>query len=146
MTEMTTAEHIAIGQDNLSRLRRANISPSTQMYATMVQEAIAHALIAIARTLDGQERPAVPGLPKGYDIQTQQSPEGQRKWRYVVTGPQFSHASRYRWDTSEGALAAGIIHARDQERHRQSEAWTPLPAAAQALSEPIHVTQNGDQA
>ena len=118
MADLTIAGHIAAGQDCLRRLTRAGISPSTQMYASLTQESIAHTLTAIAMILDGQERPSVPGLPKGYDIQTQQAPEGQRKWRYVVTGPQFAYSSRYRWDTSEGALGAGLQHAREQEQHR----------------------------
>jgi hypothetical protein len=114
----TIAEHIAAGQACLRRLANAGINPSTQMYDSLTKESIAHTLTAIALILDGQERPVVPGLPKGYDIATQQAPEGQRKWRYVVTGPQFSYSSRYRWDTSEGALGAGLQHAQEQERHR----------------------------
>lgn len=115
---MTIAEHIAAGQRVLHRLTNANVSPSTQMYAALAQESIAHTLTAIAMILDGQERPAVPGLPKGYEIVTQQAPDGQRKWRYVLTGPQFSYASRYRWEVSETALGAGIGHAREQEQQR----------------------------
>jgi hypothetical protein len=115
---MTIADHIAAGQHELRRLSNAGINPGSQMYASLTQKSIAHTLTAIAMILDGQERPAIPGLPKGYDIQTQQAPEGQRKWRYAVAGPQFAYASRYRWDTSEGALAAGIVHCQEQERHR----------------------------
>lgn len=147
MTE-NIAGYIATAQDRLRRLRNADINPSTQMYAALAQEAIANTLTAIAMILDGQESPAVPGLPKGYDIQTQQAPEGQHKWRYVVTGPLFAHASRYRWDTSEGALSAGITHARDQESHRAGYNTALADAAreAQALNEPVDITHRNSEA
>lgn len=142
--DMTIAESIAAGERGLHRLGNAGIGPDTQMYASLVQESIAHTLIAIAKILDGQERPAVPGLPKGYEIVTQQAPEGRRKWRYVLAGPQFSYASRYRYDVSETALGAGIQYAREQEQQRSGLA--PLLEAAregQALNEPVRV--NGER-
>jgi hypothetical protein len=113
------------------------------MYASLAQEAIAHTLTAIAMILDGQERPAVPGLPRGYDIATQQAPDGQHKWRYVLTGPRLSCASRYRYDTSETALGAGIRHARDDASVPSGP--PPLLEAAreaQALNESL---VNGDR-
>lgn len=145
MTETTTiAGHLAAGQECLKRLRNANVSPSTQMYASLIQESIANTLIAIALILDGSERPAVPGLPKGYEIVTQQAPDGRRTWRYVLTGPQFSYASRYMWGSSETALTNGIQYAREQKRQRAG--LTPLLEAAreaEALNEPVHI--NGDR-
>lgn len=170
MTDMTPAQNMAEAQDILRRLSQNAIGPGTPMYANLAQRAIGHGLLAatgvlteILALMDAKQAPAVPGLPRGYDIATQQAPDGQRKWRYVVTGPQFSHASRHRYDTSEAALGAGITHAREQEQHRQGETWKPLEEAAreemaridpllaaareaQALNEPVHVTQNGGQA
>lgn len=115
---MTIAEYIAAGQRVMRRLSNANVSPATPMYAALVQESTANTLIAIAMILDGQERPAVPGLPRGYEIITQQTGNGIQNWRYVLTGPQFAYSSRYRWGDSETALTAGIRHARENEQQR----------------------------
>jgi hypothetical protein len=116
MTE-TTAGNVAEAQAILDRLRDRSIGPGTQLYQNLAQRAIAHAVLAAAGVLgeilallDG---PSIPGLPKGYEITTRQTGNGNRKWRYELTGPGMAYSSRYRYDTSETALSAGIRHARD---------------------------------
>lgn len=163
--------HITAARESLSRLHRTNISPGSQAYVALAQEATAHAQIAIWDVLDEilalLDRPAIPGLPKGYELTTEQTGNGDRRWRYTLAGPQFSYASRYRYEFSETALTAGLRHAREQEDRRagqvhrvpdQATATTcgcgadhqlpPLLAAAreaQVLNEPVHVAQNGDR-
>ena len=129
---MTPADNLAEAQRILDRLKQQpGIGPSTQMYQNLAQRAIGHGLLAatgvlteILALMDGKDRPAVPGLPKGYEILTQQAPDGQHKWRFVLFGPQqFSHASRHRYDTSEAALGTGIQHAQQNERHQSGQDW-----------------------
>ena len=141
--------HIAEAREILGRLRPdGGIGPGTPMYGNLTQKAIGHALVAIADTLaailDRIEPAAIPGLPAGYDIQTQQTGNGIQNWRYVLAGPGFAFASRYRWGDSETALTAGIRHAREHEQQHQA-GMTPLLDAAretQALNEPVHAVQD----
>ena len=145
-------QHVTSARESLARLHRTSISPGSQAYSALAQEAIAHTGLAIwavldeiLALLDSSQQPSVPGLPKGYEITTRQTGNGNRKWRYELAGPQFAYASRHRYDTSEAALGAGIGHAKAQEYHRTG--LDPLLAAAreaQALNKPVHV--NGREA
>lgn len=125
MTEtQTPRNHIAEAREILDKLRPdSGIGPGTPMFGHLAQRAIGIALLAISGTLDeilSRIEPAtVPGLPEGYEITTQQTGNGIRNWRYVLTGPEFSFASRYRWGDPETALVAGIRHAREREQEQR---------------------------
>jgi len=125
MTEtVTIAQHITQAQADLRTLRSR--APGEAAYHGLAQSAIAHVLTALAILLDGQERPAIPGLPRGYELDTQQAPDGRQTWRYILTGPdKREHASRYMWGSSETALANGIRAARhNQDCARPAETGT----------------------
>jgi hypothetical protein len=108
---MTPAEHRTAAEADLAR--RNGFPPSTEIYKNLTQSAIAHALTAIAFYLEPQPEPQVPGLPAGWGIATGQSEAGERKWRYKLAPPAGPFiTSRYSWETSETALAAGIRYAR----------------------------------
>lgn len=146
----TPAENIAEAQRLLNTLRQGGIGPSTVMYQNLTQRAIGHGLVAVADVLGEilgmMTAPAVPGLPRGYDVQTERTGNGHQNWRYVLTGPAFAFTSRYKWSAPETALLAGIRHAREQEERRagmaehDAEFGGPELRAAQAFE---HATANG---
>jgi len=158
----TPRDNLAEARDILGRLRPdSGIGPGTPMYGNLTQKAIGHALVAIGDTLAAIlsqiEPAAIPGLPKGYYIQTQQTGNGIQNWRYVLTGPELAYSSRYRWGDSETALVAGIRHAREHEQQRGGLTLVPegrpvcdnrldplLEAAreGQALNDPVHAVQD----
>jgi hypothetical protein len=126
----TPRDNITEAREILGRLRPdGGIGPGTPMYGNLTQKAIGHALVAIADTLaailDRIEPAAIPGLPRGYTIDTQQTGNGIQNWRYVLTGPGLAFASRYRWGDSETALTAGIRHAREHEQQHAGLALVP---------------------
>jgi hypothetical protein len=121
----TPRSQVAEAREILGKLRPdSGIGPSTPMYGNLTQRAIGLTLLAISGTLDeilGRMEPAtIPGLPRGYTIDTQQTGNGNRNWRYTLTGPGFAFTSRYRWGDPETALTAGIRHARDHEQQKQA--------------------------
>jgi hypothetical protein len=141
-------DNLAEAREILGRLRPdSGIGAGTQMYGNLTQKAIGHALVAIGDTLaailNRIEPAEIPGLPAGYEITTRQTGNGNRKWRYELAGPRMAYSSRYRYDTSETALTAGIRHARDDAA--VPDGLPPLLEAAregQALNEPVHVVQD----
>lgn len=118
----TIADHIARAEEDLDRSRQHR--EGAPAYAALVQSAIANALTAVALLLLGQEKPPIPGLPKGYELDTDQDPDGERKWAYTLTCPGGrAVTSRHLWGAYEGALGAGI-------RAAQLDAELPAEQAA----------------
>jgi hypothetical protein len=108
--EMTPAEHRARAEAALAR--SAGIDPTTDLCRNLVLTSLAHTLAAVAAYLEPPPVPQIPGLPSGYTLDTRQAPGGERKWAYVLAFPDNEfHATRFRWEASETALAAGIRHA-----------------------------------
>jgi hypothetical protein len=110
-TPLTPAEHRAQAETDLAA--RNGFGPGTETYKSLTLSAIAHVLTAISHFLEPAPEPQVPGLPAGWGIATGQSEAGERKWRYKLAPPAGPFiTSRYSWETSETALAAGIRYAR----------------------------------
>ena len=115
----TSAGHRAAAEKDLDTRRVSGYSPSNAAYGNLTLSAAVHVLIGISEGLDilaaylePPPVPQVPGLPAGWQIATDQDPAGSRKWGYTLTPPGRPPLSnRHRWDTSEGALTAGIRHA-----------------------------------
>lgn len=112
----TIAEHIAEAESDLDALRQ--YAPDEAAYRGLALTAIAHALAAIGLTLDGQEKAAqaIPGLPEGYQLTTEQSAGNDRKWRYVlISRDGIAWVSRYKWDSSDTAFVGGLRAARQHD-------------------------------
>lgn len=121
---MTPAEHRDQAEKDLEALN--SCAPDEPAYHGLAASASAHCqaamtaymqatmsayLDAITATLAA--RPAaqsVPGMPEGWSIETRQNAGGNRKWGYALASPDGRmRLSHHRWDTSEGALTAGIV-------------------------------------
>ena len=111
---MTTVDdNLNAALDAAAQLRRYDVS--AQAYGNTAQAGILHALVALGLLLNGQEKAAqaIPGLPEGYKVTTEQAGAGDRKWRSTVTSPDgVAWVSRYKWGDSETALISGIRQAR----------------------------------
>lgn len=114
MSDLTPAEHRAEAARALDLIRSGRFPPSTETYKNLALNAIANTLTAIAYFLEPAPVPEVPGLPPGWRIATDRDTKGDRLWGYTLTGPggRAALSNRHRWSTSEGALTAGILHAR----------------------------------
>lgn len=139
-----TNEHALKARETLARLGRIN--PDTALYQNLALSGVISAALsvtdvleAILARIEAGAPPAIPGLPKGWEIDVQQTGNGNRHHRYVLTGPQFAYSSRYLWKRPEDALTAGIRHAQEQAAYRWEE-----PGLA-AMSEPDPDHANGDQ-
>lgn len=106
---LTPAEHLALAEADLARTRA--MTAGTPAYAALVQSAIAHALINIARSIDPDDVPAAEvRLPGRLVVRARQSPDGERKWDYVITAPGQPEVTsgRFLWDYERTAIAAGV--------------------------------------
>ena len=109
---MTPADHRAQAEAALDRMR--GYAAGTTVYHGLVLSAIAHTLAAVAEYLEPPPVPQIPGLPAGWELDLHQAEAGERKWGYVLRGPDGrEYVSRHRWDSSGGALVAGIQAAND---------------------------------
>lgn len=85
--------------------------PAEPAFHGMVVSALAHATTGLLILADAMlTKPQIPGLPAGYQVETDQSPADDRKWAYTFTRPDGSRlpSPRHQWDYPETALLAGI--------------------------------------
>jgi hypothetical protein len=109
---LTPAQLIERGLENLDRLR--HLHPHQREYSGVAQAAIADMLAALAITITGQDRPAIPGLPDGWKIEPVQSMTGSRLWAYELASPEGrQYRSSFQWKRPESVLAAGVRRARE---------------------------------
>jgi hypothetical protein len=130
---MTIREHITHAETDLTRQRQFSVG--SQAYQAVTLSAIAHVLTAISLQLAEAERPAIPGLPPGYRLDTGQDPAGEHRWAYTVTTPDGrTMTTRHLWTAYAGALGAGLDVAREHAAGMAREHAAAKAAAASANS------------
>ena len=105
------ARNLAQAGDDLAKMRRLN--PADPVYSALSLSAIASTLTVLALQLQEPERPAIPGLPDGWSLELHQNKTDDRRWGYILAGPDpaLRHESRCLWKYEATALAEGVRHA-----------------------------------
>lgn len=117
---MTPAEH----REQIDHLLYAmyDYKPGDPEYRDLATAAHAHAqaltnayLDTLVSVLTPPPAPGLAGLPDGWTVDVSQAMTGNRKWGYLVTGPdgRAYPPAKAQWERPETALAAGIRFARE---------------------------------